>query len=122
MLGKDTKRKIFFDVILILSLLLIALSAFLIYEFIIKDEHTPSYDAVVVIRVENEVLYEEPLYKNGEYSVGGTNTVVVEGGRVWMSESTCPGYQDCVEQGQIHLVGERIICLPNRVSVYIEDR
>ena len=122
MLNKDTKRKIFFDVILVLSLLLIALSAFLIYEFLIKDEREPSYDAVVVIRVENEVVYEAPLFKNGEYSVGGTNTVKVEGGRVRMTHSTCPGYQDCVEAGEIHLVGERIICLPNRVSVYIEER
>ncbi len=122
MLTKDAKKKIFFDVILVLSLLLLALSAFFIYEFFIKDEHTPSYDAVVVIRVDNDVVYEEPLFKNGEYKVGNTNTVVVEGGRVRMESSTCPGYQDCVETGEIHLVGERIICLPNRVSVYIEDK
>ena len=119
---KETKRKIIFDVILVISLLVIALSAFFIYETFIKDEHQPSYDSVVVIRIGNDIVYEESLYKNAEYSVGGTNKVKVEDGKVWMIESTCPGYQDCVEHGKIGLVGEKIRCLPNRVSVSIEDR
>lgn len=122
MQNKETKRKILFDVILILSLLAVALSAFFIYEFLIKDEHQPSYDSVVVIRIGNEVVYEESLFKNAEYSVGGTNVVKVEGGKVWMLSSTCYGYQDCVELGKIHLVGQKISCIPNRVMVSIEDR
>ena len=117
---KENKRNLVFDIILVASLLVIALSAFLIYRFAIKDRNEPTKGATVVIRIGNDEIVRESLYKDATYEIGGTNVVVVEGGRVHMESSTCPGYQDCVEEGEIYLVGDRIICLPNRVSVYIE--
>jgi hypothetical protein len=50
----------------------------------------------------------------------GTNTVVVEGGRVHVEEASCPG-GDCVEHDPIAHVGETIICLPNHLVITIND-
>jgi hypothetical protein len=50
----------------------------------------------------------------------GTNTVVVEGGRVHVEEADCPG-GDCVAHDPIAHVGETIICLPNHLVVTISD-
>lgn len=117
---EENKKTRLFDIILVSALLIVALSAFLIYKFAFNDKTEPTDDAVVVIRIGNDEIIRESLYKDATYEVGTTNVVRVEGGKVWMESSTCPGYQDCVEEGKIYLVGDRIICLPNRVSVYIE--
>ena len=120
MMREENKKNKFFDIILVVSLLIIALSAFLVYKFAFDNKSEPTDDAVVVIRIGNDEIVRESLYKDATYEIGSTNVVRVEGGKVWMESSTCPGYQDCVEEGKIYLVGDRIICLPNRVSVYIE--
>jgi len=51
---------------------------------------------------------------DGEYH----NTVVIEGGRVCVAQSDCPG-ADCVHSGSISDVGRSIVCLPNRVEIRI---
>lgn len=121
MINGENKRKLLFDIILVVSLLAIALSAFLIYKFVLDDRSEPTENSLVVIRIENEIVYSGSLYEDAEIEVGGTNVVLISGGRVRMKSSNCRGYQDCVEAGEIYLVGDRIICLPNRVSVYIEE-
>ena len=120
MMRVENNKSLRFDIILVAVLLLIALSALLIYNFAFKNNTEPTDDCEIVIRIGNEEIVRESLFKDATYEVGGTNVVRVEGGRVWMESSTCPGYQDCVEEGKIYLVGDKIICLPNRVSVYIE--
>ena len=117
---EENKKNKFFDIILVAALLVIALSAFLVYKFAFDNKSEPTEDAAVVIRIGNDEIVRESLYKDATYEIGSTNVVRVEGGKVWMESSTCPGYQDCVEEGKIYLVGDRIICLPNKVSVYIE--
>ena len=117
---EENKKNKFFDIILVAALLVIALSAFLVYKFAFDNKSEPTEDASVVIRIGNDEIVRESLYKDATYEIGSTNVVRVEGGKVWMESSTCPGYQDCVEEGKIYLVGDRIICLPNKVSVYIE--
>ena len=120
MIREENKKKLVFDIILVASLLVIALSALLIYNFAFNDRIEPTDGAEVVIRIANDEIVRESLYKDATYEIGGTNVVVVENGMVYMKSSTCPGYQDCVETGKVYLVGDKIICLPNRVSVCLE--
>lgn len=46
------------------------------------------------------------------------NTITVDGGRVAITQSDCPG-TDCVHSGWISSAGRSIVCLPNRVEVRI---
>ena len=48
----------------------------------------------------------------------GNNTVVIQGGKVWMEEADCPD-RYCISKGQISRVGETIVCLPHRLVVEI---
>ena len=43
---------------------------------------------------------------------GGYNTLVIEGGQVWLSEADCPNLL-CVKTGQ------SIVCLPHKLAVRI---
>jgi hypothetical protein len=49
---------------------------------------------------------------------GGTNSLVIQQGKVWLEEASCPDHL-CVKQGTIQYAGESIICLPNKVVVEI---
>lgn len=52
-------------------------------------------------------------------SKNGTNTVVIENGRVDVTQGSCRN-QVCVEHATISRSGESIVCLPNRLLVKIE--
>lgn len=49
----------------------------------------------------------------------GTNKVVIEKGRIFVSEASCPDKND-VKQGKINKSGQSIICLPNRLIISIK--
>ena len=49
---------------------------------------------------------------------GGTNILQIKGGKADMIEADCPD-QLCIHQGPIHIQGETIVCLSNRVVVEI---
>ena len=48
----------------------------------------------------------------------GSNTLRIEGGRVWVSEADCPN-RDCVEKGAISQTNQIILCLPHKLSVTV---
>ena len=50
-----------------------------------------------------------------------TNVIVIEDGTVRMESSTCKN-QICVNHGRISLIGDSIVCLPNRVVVEIRGK
>lgn len=52
-------------------------------------------------------------------SNNGTNTVVIENGRVDVTQGSCRN-QVCVKHATISRSGESIVCLPNRLLVKIE--
>lgn len=81
---------------------------------------------MVVVFVDGKKVAEYPLAEDGVYEIvgykGGTNTLVIEGGKAYISEASCPqnaGDVACVDQGKKYRVGELITCLPNRVIVEI---
>ena len=50
----------------------------------------------------------------------GANTIRIEGGAVRVSDADCPN-RDCVEQGAIDSVGQRIVCLPHKLWIEISE-
>ena len=111
---KLSKRYIY-DIILIAVLLIVSLSLF----FILFKKEGRGKTAVVYL--ENDIVAEYPLDKDGEYELnGGTNTLKIEGGKAYMLYAECPdGW--CKNQGTIYISGERITCLPNRVMIVIRE-
>ena len=106
-------KKLLADVILVASLLLVSLSVFLIISL------TREQGAYAVVTVDGAVVGEYSLSIDGEFSLnGGTNTLVIKDGKAFVSYASCPDGL-CVNQGKISSVGERIVCLPNKLMVEI---
>lgn len=71
---------------------------------------------IVEVSVDGVVVEELDLSKDTEFVVkgyqGGTNTLVIEDGQVYITDATCPD-KVCIHQGKINRSGEMIVCLPN---------
>ncbi len=106
------------DILLLAALLagVLLLGAFLLL--------TRKSGAEVVVKVAGKQVTAFSMNKNTKYTIhgvnGGTNELVIEDGQVWLEEASCPD-KLCVHQGKIKYSGESIICLPNKVSVTIQD-
>ena len=108
------KHKLRADVIVIVSLLLLALVLYLALNLGRREGGT------AVVRVNGVETERHSLLQNGSFPLnGGTNILVIEDGYAWMSEANCPDHI-CVRQGKIHYTGQVITCLPNRLTVTIE--
>lgn len=85
-----------------------------------KNTNSEGADVVAIYK-EGEKIQELPLDKNREIIVSNiyTNRIVIEEGKVSITESDCPG-EDCVHSGWISGSGRSIVCLPNRVEIRIE--
>lgn len=115
-MDKKTLRN---DLILIGSLLLAAIIAFVI----VLTTRTKN-NLVATVRVQNQVVLTIDLNKENDnhYYVDGTNGIVhihVKDGAIAVIESNCP-HQDCVHMGYIKESGRPIICAFNCVSITIE--
>ena len=100
------------EIILIASLLLLGLLS-----LFIMNAYKTAGDTVRV-SVDGELFAEYPLTVDAKYRINGTNTLVIEDGRAFMEDADCPD-KTCVHTGKISSVGERIVCLPNRVMAEI---
>ena len=107
------EKKMIADAILVCTLLLVSLSAFLIMNATRRD------GAYARVTVDGEEVARYLLSEDGEYSLcGGTNLLVIEEGRARIVYASCPDGL-CINQGEISMSGERIVCLPNMVMVEI---
>lgn len=114
MKNSSGKHKLRADVIVIVSLLLLALALYLALNSSRRE------GGVAVVRVNGVETERYSLLQNGSFPLnGGTNILVIEDGYAWMSEANCPDHI-CVRQGKIHYTGQVITCLPNRLTVTIE--
>ena len=115
----DNKVRLKRDIILVLSMVIIAAAAFLIINFAVKKD-----GSYAVIKVDGKVIKTLDL-NSGETIIevngyqGGVNKVVINDGKVSMTEADCPD-ELCVKTGKISRVGETIVCLPHRVVVEIK--
>ena len=79
---------------------------------------------VIEISVDGKVIETLDLAKDQELTIdgvsGGTNHLIIKDGEAWVSEATCPD-RLCVHQGKIHLDGEIIVCLPNKMTAQIKS-
>lgn len=114
----DNKVRIKRDIILVLSCVFIAAAAFLIINYCVKKKGN-----YVSIKVDGKVIATLELDKDTTIDVtgyqGGVNKIVVEDGKVSMTEADCPD-ELCVKTGKINSTGETIVCLPHRVVVEIK--
>lgn len=78
--------------------------------------------AAATIYVDSEEYGTYPLAVNRTITIAGEdgaeNVVEIKDGYVFMKSATCPN-QICVHTGKISKEGQSIVCLPNRVSVYV---
>lgn len=110
------------DIIIIVSLLMISFLPYLCIKGLMQDNVNSVY---AYITVDGAPYMEIPLtgqVKAKEYvlkSKHGSNTIVVENEGITMIEADCTDHV-CEEFGTIKKPGEIIVCLPNQV--YIEIR
>ena len=108
------KRRLVFDLLLILALVAVALSIFVFTELGRTEGRT------VVVSVNGVRVAEYSLSENGEYSLnGGTNILVIEDGAAYIKSATCPDKTCSTIGGKISRAGERIVCLPNALVVEV---
>ena len=78
--------------------------------------------SIVVVAIDGEVYGTYSLYEDREIVIDngyGHNLIRISEGRVHISESDCEG-GDCLAMGHISKSGERIVCLPHRLEIYIK--
>lgn len=108
-------KKLFRDIILALSLLLICGTAALVMRLVSSD------GTKAVIYVNGTEYGTYPLDEDTEIKVGteyGENTVVIKDGEAFVRDASCPD-KICEKTHSVSRGGESIVCLPNRMSVRI---
>ncbi len=107
------KKRLIFDLALVLCLLLFALVLFFV------TRKTNDDGAFVRVTLGGEFVAEYSLFKDGEYTLnGGTNILLINNGKASVIYANCPD-KTCKRTAPISLVGERIVCLPNRIMIEI---
>ena len=106
-------KRLIYDAILVLALLVAGLSALLIFKSCAKEGSS------VTVAVGGEEIASYSLDIDARYELcGGTNILVVEGGEAYMESATCPD-KICVNFGRVSRVGESIVCRPNDLIVTV---
>ncbi len=109
----ENNKRMRYDIILIVALLVVSLAA-LLFINLFKTE-----GAYAVVSLNGKELARYSLSENGEHSLnGGTNTLVIKDGSAYLKDANCPD-KLCVNQGKITYTGETITCLPNKLTVSI---
>ena len=113
------KTKLRNDIILILSLLLVAAVTLIV----LLTRTTPGKKTAHIL-VSNQEVEVIDLSKNEdkEYLINGTNGVLyvhTHDGAIAVIESNCP-HQDCVHMGYISEAGRSIVCIYNQVIITID--
>ncbi len=102
------------EAIVLFALLFIGVLSFVFLELFSKPGNT------VTVTVDGELYGKYSLYVDAVYEIGEGNILTVSGGMAYMSYADCPD-KTCINMGKISKTGEKIICLPNRVSAEIRD-
>jgi hypothetical protein len=98
-------------------LLVVALAVFVAVCFIPKNSAEP---VIAEVYQDGNLVQTLPLDQDTPLVIRGTysNTVTVENGSVFISQSDCPG-EDCVHSGAIRSSGRSLVCLPNALEVRV---
>lgn len=110
------KRFVKFDLLLVLSLLLLAGILALVF-YLNSGE-----GELVSVIVDGECVAAYPLSCDRVeeiISVYGENRIVIRAGKAFIEWSDCPT-GNCVKHRAVRLVGETVICEPHRLVVRID--
>ena len=111
-------KKIKRDAVLVLLCIIISAAVYFIINIYVKKD-----GAFAVVKVDGEIIRSLELNNNTSVIVhgyqGGSNTIVVDNGQVYMTDADCPD-KLCERTGRISRTGESIVCLPHRVVVEIQ--
>lgn len=115
------RKKLRNDVLLIISLLLVATVTLIILLTRVKKTNL-----VAKISVENHVVQVVDLSKKEDkhFYIEGTHGklhIHTHNGAIAVVESNCP-HQDCVKMGYIDSSGHPIICAYNEVTIVIDGK
>ena len=106
------------DILLISSLIIISVFLTLIFHGLSQMGETVS------VYVDGAFVCEYPLNTDTTVEIdgynGGSNTMMISGGRVYVIEASCPDHL-CIDQGAVDRTGRSIVCLPNRVVIKINS-
>ncbi len=103
------------DVILIISLILLACVSF----FGIKATQKTGNSVQVILN--NQEIYDLPIQENAFKIIQNGNQfnkIKIENGQVWVDSANCHN-QVCVHHAKIQYAGQSIVCLPHRLIVQI---
>lgn len=95
--------------------ILIAAFGLLFFRFLFGAE---AGQVVVTVDGKEYGVYE--LAEDRTIEIGGTNRMVIKGGKVKMEWADCPD-QICVDHREIGRDGESIICLPNKIVITVKS-
>lgn len=110
-----TNMKKSINFVFIIAVLLFFLISLVVTNLLKEDGDT------VLIYQNSELIYSFGVSEERKIDVGGTNTVVIEDGYVYMKEANCPD-KTCVHTGKIKDNSRDIICLPNKVRVTVTKK
>lgn len=105
------------DILLIIFILALG---FLISFF--SSSHNSVTGTTVKVRIDGQNYKTFSLSEEGHFIIEtdfGSNELVIEGGRVYICNADCDG-EDCIRMGKISRKGERLVCLPHHLEIYIE--
>lgn len=111
---RDLIKRHSIEAIVLSALLLVGALSFVFVELFSSPGNT------VTVTVDGEIFGEYSLFVDAVYEIGEGNILTVSGGEAFMSFADCPD-KTCVNMGKISKTGEKIICLPNRVSAEIRE-
>ena len=101
------------DIIVISLILLLSIAILLVTNL------TRTEGGYAEVEIDGTVVGKYPLSVDAVYSLnGGSNTLTIEDGFVYMSYSNCPDHT-CENIGKAKYQGQTIVCLPNRLSITI---
>ena len=110
-------KKIRNDLILISSILVISIVAFLAFTISLKNGEN------AIITVNGEKVAVLDLRKDTTKKIDtkfGFNEIKIEDGAVSVTNADCPD-KICADHRQISKVGETIVCLPHKLVVEISE-
>ena len=115
----DKKKILRNDLILIISLLIVAAVALILTVTLSKRENLT---AKIIVKNEVVEVIDLSLKEERDYIIDGVNgklKVHTHDGGIAVTESNCP-HQDCVNMGYVYQSNRPIICAYNAVYIVIE--
>lgn len=106
------------DKMLVAVLVLLSAASFLLAGLTAKSGE------YALISVHGQPALRKPLHRDDLFIVtgaAGRAVIEIREGSIRVLDSDCP-QKFCVRQGRIHRVGEIVVCVPNKITVWIEGQ